>query len=106
MNRKDELLKICENIDDDIKTVVLPMIDDIVFLENTLHALRKLPMIRVKEDDPSLQRITPASKQYKELLQQYNNCIKIICSVLGKTDGGEGSLLQDGLKKLYEKYQY
>ena len=85
--RKDELLKIFDNVED-TKGIILPLIDDVVFLEEQLDYLRTLPFIRVSTQDPSLQKATPASKQYKELLQQYNNCIKILTGIVRK-DGLE-----------------
>ena len=73
MSRKSELLKVFENVDES-KDVILPLIDDVVFLEDRLDELRKLPFIRVNPKDPSQQKSTPASKLYRELLQQYNQC--------------------------------
>lgn len=92
-NRKDELLKIFDQVED-TKGIILPLIDDVVFLEEQLQELRKLPFIRVSKQDPSLQKATPAAKQYKELLQQYNNCIKILTGVLRKDAAEEDSPLR------------
>lgn len=92
-NRKDELLKIFDQIED-TKDIILPMIDDVVFLEEQLQELRKLPFIRVNPQDPSMQKPTPAAKQYKELLQQYNNCIKILTGILRKDAPEEDSPLR------------
>lgn len=92
-NRKDELLKIFDQIED-TKDIILPMIDDVVFLEDQLQELRKLPFIRVNPQDPSMQKPTPAAKQYKELLQQYNNCIKILTGILRKDAPEEDSPLR------------
>lgn len=93
MSRKEELLKIFEEIED-TKDIILPMIDDVVFLEEQLEALRKLPFIRINPQDPSMQKTTPAAKQYKELLQQYNNCIKILTGILRKDAPEEDSPLR------------
>lgn len=103
-DRKKELEKIIEGIDEDVKTIVTPMLDDMVFLENMLKNLRRLPFIKVHPEDKTIQKPTIAAKQYKELLQQYNNCVKILCGVLGKSENDEGSTLREGLQKLYEKY--
>lgn len=92
-NRKEELLKIFDAVED-AKGIILPLIDDVVFLEEQLEGLRKLPFIRVSKQDPSLQKATPAAKQYKELLQQYNNCIKILTGVLRKDAVEEDSPLR------------
>ena len=93
MSRKEELLKIFDQVED-TKGIILPMIDDVVFLEGQLEQLRKLPFIKVHPDFPELQKPTPAAKQYKELLQQYNNCIKILTSVLRKDAPEEESPLR------------
>ena len=93
MNRKQELLKIFEQVED-TKGIILPMIDDVVFLEQQLDELRKLPFIRVNPKDTSMQKTTPAAKQYKELLQQYNNCIKILTGILRKDSPEEDSPLR------------
>ena len=93
MDRKQELLKIFDQIED-TKDVIMPMIDDVVFLEGQLQMLRKLPFIRVNPQDPSQQKPTPAAKQYKELLQQYNNCIKILTGILRKDAAEEESPLR------------
>ena len=106
MSRKKELLKVFESIDEDLKKVVTPLVDDVVFLEGQLEELRKLPFIRFNPHNPHLQKTTPACKQYKELLQQYNNCIKILCGVIGKNGDAETSPLQEYLKTLGGKHDY
>jgi len=93
MTRKEELLQIFEQIED-TKGLILPMIDDVVFLEDQLQDLRKLPFLRINPADPSQQKATPAAKQYKELLQQYNNCIKILAGILRKDAPEEESPLR------------
>lgn len=87
MNRKEELIKIFEEVENS-KDIILPLIDDVVFLEGQLDQLRKLPFIKVHPEYPEIQKPTPAAKQYKELLQQYNNCIKILTGIVRK-DGHE-----------------
>lgn len=102
MSRKTELLKVFEGVEDS-KEVILPMIDDVVFLEEQLEHLRKLPFLRVNPKDPSIQKATPAAKQYKELLQQYNNCIKILTGILRKDSAEEDSPLRAFLQARKEK---
>lgn len=102
MNRKQQLLKIFEGVDD-CKGIIAPLIDDVVFLEAQLQDLRKLPFIRVNPSDPSLQKTTPAAKQYKELLQQYNNCIKILTGILRKDGSEEESPLRAFLRERKEQ---
>ena len=93
MKRKEELLKLFEQVED-TKGLILPLIDDVVFLEDQLSELRKLPFIKVNPKNISQQKPTPAAKQYKELLQQYNNCIKILTGILRKDAPEEDSPLR------------
>lgn len=99
-DRADELRKLCSTLDDAARATTDILIDDIVFIEGQLVELRKYPFIKVNPKDPSQQRATPAAKQYKELLQQYNNCIKILLGVLGKVENAETSPLREYLQKL------
>ena len=82
MNRRDELMKV---LNDANNSVVSPLIDEIIYLEDQLNYLRDLPKIRVNPADKSQQKITPAAKLYKEYLQQYLNAIKLLSGVT-KTD--------------------
>lgn len=93
MDRKEELLEQLQ--DDATRKMMEPLIDDIVFLEETLYALKRLPFIRVSDKDSNRQKATPAAKQYKELLQQYNNSLKVLSSAMNNTDGGEESELRN-----------
>lgn len=88
MTRKEELLKIINKAgsQNDIKAAQL--IDEIVFIEEQLKELKKLPFIAVSSKNPMIQKATPASKQYKELLQQYNNSMRLLLRMSG--DFGEG----------------
>ena len=97
MSRKSELIKVFENVDES-KDVILPLIDDVVFLEDRLDELRKLPFIRVNPKDPSQQKSTPASKLYRELLQQYNQCLKTLTGILRKDGAEEESPLRAYLR--------
>ena len=93
MTRREELQKVFENVDD-AKGLIKPMIDDVIFLEVKLDELRRLPFIKVHPEYPEIQKPTPAAKQYKELLQQYNNCIKILISIVRKDAPEEESPLR------------
>lgn len=93
MTRKEELLHIFDQIED-TKGIIIPLIDEVVFLEEQLDSLRKLPFIKVHPAYPDIQKATPAAKQYKELLQQYNNCIKILTGILRKDSPEEESPLR------------
>ena len=86
MTRKDEILKYIQENRPNDSLVLSPLVDDVVFLESELAKLRELPLVEVHPVDKTKQRATPSAKLYKELLQQYNNCVKLI--VL-KTSGDE-----------------
>ena len=78
MTRKEELLNVVGN-----DPVLIRLVDDMVFLENQLDQLRALPMIKTDPGNPARQKATPASKQYKEFLQQYTNVVKVIARKTG-----------------------
>ena len=79
----------------DIKAVQL--VEEIVFLEEQLKELKKLPFISVNPKNPAQQKATPASKQYKELLQQYNNSLRLLLRLSG--DIGENTEEESLLRK-------
>ena len=88
MNRREEIISI---IPDDSITLVEEVVDQAVFLEERLTELKALPFISVNPNNKAQQRTTPAAKQYKEFLQQYNNCIKILESVIYRGKKLEGN---------------
>ena len=57
-----------------------------IYLEKELDKLRILPKIEYNNDDLYQQRLTPASKMYREYLQQYTNIVKILTKELNKDD--------------------
>jgi hypothetical protein len=81
MSRKEELLKY---VGEDLNELVTNLVDEMLFLEGKLAELKQYPFLQVHPKDNAVQRATPAAKQYKEFLQQYNNCIKIIESIIYK----------------------
>lgn len=93
MTRKEELL---EAVNNDVK--VVPLINDMVYLENQLDQLRALPKIRVDEVNPAKQKATPAAKMYKEYLQQYVNVVKVVQKAAGIDEVETDSPLRAWLK--------
>jgi hypothetical protein len=79
MSRRDELVKL---IPEESIELLDDVIDEVIFLESKLDELRKLPFIQIHPKDSSKQKNTPAAKMYKEFLQQYINCIKVIESAI------------------------
>lgn len=103
ITRYEELAKLCESLDESTQKIVGRVIHEIAFLEDQLENLRQLPFIEVNPKNPSQQRATPAAKQYKEFLQQYNNSVKIILSALGKIETTETSPLREYLQRMRMK---
>lgn len=99
--REQQLLDMLDDAPD-IKEVLRPTIEEMTFLETRLDELRELPFIRVNPKDPTQQRVTPAARQYKELLQQYNNCVKMVTVALQRIPHGDASPLADFLEVAHE----
>ena len=89
MSRKEELLNAVDN-----NEILMPVITEIVYLEEQLDYLRSLPKIRVSKKDLSKQQTTPAAKLYKEMLQQYTNLIKVLLKATGADEAEEDSPLR------------
>lgn len=89
MSRKDTIIEL---IDKD--PVLMPLVDDMLNLEDQLKYLRKLPMIKVHPHDQTKQKATPAAKLYKEALQQYTNIIRLIMRATGADMEDEESPLR------------
>ena len=101
MGRREQLLKIMESADRDKVDLITDVIDNVVFLEEELKKLRQLPHIKVHPTNPELQKVTQAGKLYRFNLQQYNNAIKILISILGREEGESDGL--EILKEFREK---
>lgn len=89
MSRKEELLKLLNN-----DTAYLPLITEMVYLEDQLNELRDLPKIKIHPTDKTKQKTTPAAKLYKEYLQQYTNIVRILMKATGADETEEDSPLR------------
>lgn len=89
MSRKEELLKLIDN-----DATLVPLVGEMVYLEEQLDYYRSLPKIKVHPNDPSKQKATPAAKLYKEYLQQYTNVVKILLRATGADESEEESPLR------------
>lgn len=97
MDRKAELLEVIQH-----DKTLIPLINDVVYLEQQLDYLRELPKIKVHPDDPTKQKPTPAAKLYKEMLQQYTNIIRILLRATGTDINDEESPLRRWMKDKLE----
>lgn len=84
MTRYEQLEEILQNVDEDKAKIIKPLLTDIVFMEERLASLRKLPHIRISKKNPEVQQITAAGKQYKETMQSYLNALKVVQSTLSR----------------------
>lgn len=83
MTREQELLDIvCKN-DKSNLIKAQPLVHEVVYLEEQMKELKKLPFIAVDKKNPMRQKATPASRQYKEFLQQYNNSLRLLLRLAG-----------------------
>ena len=87
MNRAEELIQIINKSGSQNDIKAKQLIEEIIFIENQLVELKKLPFITFNPNNPVQQKTTPASKQYKELFQQYNNSLRLLFRLSG--DMGE-----------------
>lgn len=87
--RKEELLKLLNN-----DVTYVPLINEMVYLEEQLDELRELPKIKVHPEDKTKQKTTPAAKLYKEFLQQYTNIVRILMKATGADEVEEDSPLR------------
>ena len=100
MSRKDELLKYAG---DELSDLITNLVDEMLFLEAKLSELKKYPFLQVHPKDPAVQRATPAAKQYKEFLQQYNNCVKIIEGIIYKDKRADADEVEESpLRKWFK----
>lgn len=99
MSRRAELDNIFKDVDENEKQLVSKLIDEVVFLEDQMSELKKLPFIRSHPKNHSIQKTTQAAKLYKECSQSYMNAIRILVNILRKVESSETNEL---LKRLEE----
>lgn len=99
--RKEQILNyVCRDGEDNAE-IYGPVITEMVYLEEKLEELRKLPFIEVHPKNPARQRATPAAKQYKEFLQQYTNILK----TLSRAAGEDGEEKESPLRKWVREHE-
>lgn len=100
MNRTEELTAIINKTGKENEAKARQLIDEIVFIEEQLVELKKYPFISINPKNPAQQKTTPAAKQYKELLQQYNNSLRLLFRLSGEFgESEEDSPLRTWLKQ-------
>ena len=107
MSRRDDLIKILNKTDNQNELKAGQLIDEIIFMEEQLIELRKLPFISVNPKNPAQQKSTPAGKLYKELMQQYNSALRLLFRLSGDMgEVEEESPLRQWAKKRKESDDY
>lgn len=87
-DRKEKLIEMIGG-----NILYIPLIEEIITLEMKLDELSNTPMYKINPKNPMQQKILPAHKMYKELLQQYTNCIKTLERNVGNdNEDGESPL--------------
>lgn len=84
MTRLEKLQEIVSKVDEDKAEVIEPLLTDIIFMEERLNELRKLPHLRISIKNSEIQQITAAGKQYKETMQAYLNALKVVQTTLSR----------------------
>lgn len=102
MERREELENIFNQIKEkNIKELCLPLVDEVIYLEEELIKIKKLPFIKVHPTDSTMQKVLPAQKIYVSLLAQYNGLIKTLSSVLVDNGAKDVSPLRTYFEKLH-----
>ena len=97
--RKSQIKQILSGCDENERDLVEKLIDEMIFLEDKMNELKVLPFISINPRNNKIMKQTAAAKQYKELSQNYANIIRVLLSVIRKT---ETSAQDELLKKLEE----
>lgn len=84
--RKKELFEIFDVLPESDRCLLERLIDEVVYLEERMDDLRKMPQISVNPKNPFQQKVTAAARQYKECSASYMNAVRILLSALHKTD--------------------
>ena len=97
--RKSQFEHIFRAVDEDEREFVSRLIDECVWYEERMSELRELPLIAVHPRRPEFQRVTAASRLYKEIATSYMNAMRILLNVLRKVESSAQDELLERLKE-------
>lgn len=100
MGRREELLNCFKDVSEEKRLIVSNLINEFLFLEEQLEALRKKPMTKTHPKDKQRIKATESAKLYKEFLQQYDNIAKILLSLHKNNEEKTQSPLRAYLERL------
>ena len=99
MNRRKQLDEIFRDVSPEVKQLVDPLLDELVWLESEMDRLAKLPQIKVHPTDPTLQKSTAAARLRKVHSQSYMNAVRVLLGVLNRVESSAQDELLEALKK-------
>lgn len=99
MERKEEIAELCKD-----RAEAADLVEEILFLESKLTELKKLPFYKVHSTDNCKQKVLPAAKLYKEMLQQYTNCLKLLLNFVDDANTDEESPLRKWIAERGKKF--
>lgn len=85
MDKKKRLKELNDFVGNDKVIFLRNLIDDIVYMEERLEELKKLPFIKVNPKNKEQQKKTESSKLYLSLMAQYTQDIKALSYLAGKS---------------------
>lgn len=95
ISEREKQLRDCfAKLDEHQLAIIEPTIKQVVFLEEQLMALKAVPHIKVHPTNPNIQKITPAGRLFKDVLNSYYAGVKLLLSVLKNNDVEEESVLK------------
>lgn len=99
-NRIAELDDLFKDVDENERKLVDNLINEVIYYEEQMEALKALPFISVNPKNPAQQKTTAAAKLYKEFATSYMNAIRILLNILRKVE----SSAQDELLRRLEEF--
>lgn len=98
MSRADDIRNL---FDSETLVLIDPLIDELVFVESQIEALKKEPMIRYHPKDRAIQKATPSGRLYRDMLAKESEIIRILASILHRSSvESESSPLREYLEML------
>ena len=98
--RRAEYDEMFRDVDENEKRLVDKLISEVVYYEEQMEELKKLPFISVHPKKPTLQKTTPAARLYKEYANSYMNALRILLNILRKVETNA----QDELLRRLEEF--
>jgi hypothetical protein len=100
--RKRALLGCFTDADPSVKTIVTPLIAEMVYMEANLERIKGVPLLLVGRDDPTKQQQTPAAQLYSRLMSRYADVVAKLTRMLRVDDTTEESPLRAYMRTLDE----